>query len=310
VSVDFGSQCSLGELRWADDELRGPRFEALGRVSVPSGRRLVLNLDVRGAGQLGRVTLDEAGLIDTVRATGMELVESDLEAIAGWGSLRKLILQDVPLADLDVSPLWRLSSLEFLGLKGTGVTSEQLRPVGNLRRLRRLYLTSDPVDDLGPLRPLSLETLALSGTRVRDHDLAPVAEMTGLKVLWLTNTAVTSAALSYLAALPQLEKLPLGRTGVSDAHLDVLGSLPSLRALDLTSTSITTAGLAHICASGSLRELYLDSTRLDDGAVAILGRLPLTVVSVQGAGVSEEGVERLRGLVPSAVVNGVRRESN
>lgn len=309
-SVTFGPGEPLGELRWADDELRGPRFEAVGTVAVAPGRRLVLNLRPTASGRLHEVKFFGDVTLDTLRATSVTLTAEDVRALVTWPLKRKLIIHNTVLGIEQTSEVAKLESLERLTMKGCRVRCEALTPLQKLKSLNSLFLTSNPVDDIKALGGLTeIGTLGLGSTRVNDAIAPVVAGMRDLKKLWLTSTEVSSELLPSLSALDQLEVLPLGRTRVSDRHLEVLAGLPALSTVDLTDTAVTNQGIRRLASHGWLKELYLDGTHVDDGIIDALEPLPLRMLSVERTSISASGLQRLRASLPKAVINGLRMET-
>jgi hypothetical protein len=65
----------------------------------------------------------------------------------------------------------------------------------------------------------------------------------------LSGNRLTDAALSTLAALPQLQSLNLyGNEGITDAGLETLAASPSLRKLYLWRTQVTSAAAERLRA--------------------------------------------------------------
>ncbi len=134
----------------------------------------------------------------------------------------------------DIAPLARLTSLQWLRLRGTPVTD--LLPLARLTNLQTLDIDGTGVTDLAPLvRLTNLQWLYLDATRVTD--LTPLAGLTNLQLLGLAYTRVTD--LTPLARLMNLQDLDLTGTGVTD--LGPLGGLASLRLLTVPKETITQA---------------------------------------------------------------------
>lgn len=79
-----------------------------------------------------------------------------------------------------------LSGVERLYLAATGITDDQLRPVGLMRHVQRLSLWGNPITDAG---------------------LAELSAMWSLEVLDVHGTSVTAAGLRQLRLLPALKTL-------------------------------------------------------------------------------------------------------
>ena len=126
----------------------------------------------------------------------------------------------------DVSPISRLTSLQYLSLNGTQISD--LAPLARLTSLQHLSFDITQISDLTPLARLtSLQHLSLDGTPVTD--VTPLAGLTSLQHLSLNWTQISD--LTPLAHLTSLEHLSLGGTHISD--LTPLAHLTSLEHLSL-----------------------------------------------------------------------------
>ena len=174
--------------------------------------------------------------------------------------IHKLSLSEFQVSDL--SPISRLTSLQYLSLDGTQVSD--LTPLADLASLQHLSLDGTQVSDLTPLADLaSLQHLSLDGTQV--SDLTPLADLASLQHLSLDGTQVSD--LTPLADLASLRFLLLDGTQVSD--LTPLADLASLRFLWLDGTRVSDlTPLAHLT---SLRDLSLNRTQVSD--LTLLERL-------------------------------------
>ncbi len=166
---------------------------------------------------------------------------------------RSLILNGCQVSDL--SPLAKLSTLEFLSLSNTQVSD--LSPLAKLSTLKSLDLLNTQVSDLSPLAKLpTLKFLDLNYTQV--SDLSPLAKLSTLKFLFLSDTQVSD--LSPLAKLPTLKFLDLFSTQVSD--LSPLAKLSELNSLDLLNTQVS--DLSPLAKLSALNSLNLSDTQVSD----------------------------------------------
>jgi hypothetical protein len=155
----------------------------------------------------------------------------------------------------DLSPLMKLTSLQFLQLANTPVTD--LRPLRYLPELNRLNLSGTKVEDLRPLKALkSLRTLILNNTLV--VDLAPLRRLANLEYLDMSMTKVVDV--SSLRDLPDLKTLSLANTLVSD--VTPLRRLKSIQILRLSFTPIK--DISPLTTLLNLQIVYLDGTTIKE----------------------------------------------
>jgi hypothetical protein len=122
-----------------------------------------------------------------------------------------------------------------------------------------------------------------------------------LKVLDLRYSAVTSALLLKLTALPSLEELNLDSCNVSDgaiAHLADKGVCPNLLSLDLADNSqLTDAGIAKIAKFQKLKRLSLFYCNVTNAGLKHLSQLKdLEVLNLDSREISDDGLLPLQCL--------------
>jgi Leucine-rich repeat (LRR) protein len=119
----------------------------------------------------------------------------------------------------DLSPLAEFIRLTELRLNGCAVTS--LKPVGELKTLRRLYMRDNPLRDLSPLTNLqTLEDLDISNTAVAELDV--ISRLKHLRTLSCAGTPIRK--LNPLLAVNALEHLDCSNTEVK--NLEPIFHLP------------------------------------------------------------------------------------
>ncbi len=199
----------------------------------------------------GEVTFDEAkpfrpiwlrpvlgdkspGEVVRVRFLGAKVTDADLAKVAGLAELQSLAFEGTPqLTDQGMMHLTRLSKLQRLSLRGTGVTDAGLANLSGLTELQHLSLGGTRVTDSGLVHLTSLKRLAwlwLDKTQVTDAGLDRLTNLTDLEVLVLDETRVTDAGLIRLAGFTKLKWLNLDRTRVSDQGVrDLQKALPGAR---------------------------------------------------------------------------------
>ncbi len=104
--------------------------------------------------------------------------------------------------------------LVWLNLERTKVTNEGMKMIGQLRKIRVLYLNNTEVGDEGieALASLSdLSYLNVIGTKVSDGSLATLGSMKALENLYLTNTSVSSKAIAELLATNKKLNIDTGK---------------------------------------------------------------------------------------------------
>ncbi|MCU0879788.1 MAG: SUMF1/EgtB/PvdO family nonheme iron enzyme [Pirellulaceae bacterium] len=178
---------------------------------------------------------------------------------------------------LDISPVWALTKLVYLDLRGTypnkGKLSDlsplsgmaisrldcsstqiaDLSPLAGLP-LTHLHFNHNPVSDLAPLKGMPLEELGLAETKV--SDLSPLAGMK-IKVLGAQLLPVTD--LSPLAGMPL--------TGLDLYHTIGVTSLEPLRGMPLEGLNlqdVPVADLSPLAGLTTLRTLHLQGNKVSD----------------------------------------------
>ncbi len=141
---------------------------------------------------------------DAIRKTGGRLVQSGIGWNLGFQHGGRDLTDDglVRVAELG-------DSVVSLNLRDTKITSEGLKHLAGLTKLRRLHLERTVVDDEG-MPHLSglkdLEYLNLYGTKITDTALSSLAELKNLKKIFVWQTGVTDAGCAELrSALPDLK---------------------------------------------------------------------------------------------------------
>lgn len=180
---------------------------------------------------------------------------TDLAPLAGL-ALRELHLYENPELR-DPSPIGAIESLASLDLevpRAVRFVRGSLRPLGTLRRLRRLAVWSAPYARLDWLPSLEgLRDLLVRGCRVRG---AWVAGLTRLRGLDLDRCAIDDVR--ALSGLRDLRALSLAANGLADVR--GLEGLPDLRFLSVAHNRLTS--LAPLTALERLVRLDVDYNHL------------------------------------------------
>ena len=211
---------------------------------------------------------------------------SDVSPISRLTSLQYLSLNGTQISDLTL--LARLTKLQHLSLDITQISD--LTPLAGLTLLQHLSLNWTQISDLTPLARLtSLRHLWLGGTRV--SDLTPLARLTSLFFLWLARTQVSD--LNPISCLTSLWFLLLDGTQVSD--LTPLARLTSLRYLSLGGTQVS--DLTPLARLTSLQRLRINDTEASD-LTPLVGLTSLEYIDIERTRVSEMTFRKLSEALP------------
>ena len=217
-----------------------------------------------------------------LRLDGLILSDEVTIPIGTLTELRSLQFYRAPITDAGIANLSRLTMLEELGLGESQVSDKSLEIIGKMTRLQSLDLRA-PVTGKG---------------------LSALRNLKDLK--WLTlGPTVNDDTLEAIAPLKNLEHLYLEKAQISDSQLHRLSGFPLLRTLDLSGTRVTDEGMKSIVALPALTDLRLEDTRITDKTLNLLSEqsasaLPrLERLSLRGAGVTDEGISRLKMARPT-----------
>lgn len=182
----------------------------------------------------------------------------DLSDLSKLPFLTRLTMDGMEFEDL--SALADLTALEDLVLSGMSISSEDLKTIAALPKLRALTMVQCGLSGISPLsQAKNLTYLNLSGNTIRD--LTALESMTELVELKLNHNAVTD--LSSLSGLARLEVLDLSFNSITTTA--PLNSCIRLRDLRLSNNTLT--DLAGLNRLTSLQILDLSFTTLTDVSV-------------------------------------------
>ncbi len=179
------------------------------------------------------------------------LDDADLAAgLDGLEGLTALRLQACFVGPETMGVIGRLRELEFLCLRSTGVTDDDLRPLKASSELRVL--------DLGRVNDLTEEFV--------DH-LAAARHLHTLNIGFCKS--LRGSVLEKLRGFRELRTLDIaGMKGLDEKHLDSLCSLPALQLLVLTGCEeVDDETLRLLARIGTLRELRLRSTSVTEAGL-------------------------------------------
>ena len=212
------------------------------------------------------LTKEKVLRLESLYAEGRNIF--DLTGLAFATNLRELHLNKNPITDL--RPLVNLTKLEVLHIRDLAPTAAtvnlDIRPLGNLMRLKKLTLQRNGISDINPLARLTqLQTLGIEGNPITD--LSPLFGL-NLRELDLSNSPLTD--LRQLANLTTLEYLCLEKSQISD--ISPLAGLKRLRILDIRYNAIE--NIHPLAGLATLRSLWIQGNPIKD--FSPLSGLPLT----------------------------------
>jgi hypothetical protein len=130
--------------------------------------------------------------------------------------------------------------------------------------------------DLGPRERLVEDERHLTLTGWDRHDYGLLADRPDVVVLQMANADVTDETLIALPRFDRLRELDLNDTAITDAALAWIAALPALERLRLANTAITETGFrTALMPHERLRELDLQGTAVSaDTVSAWMGAAP------------------------------------
>jgi Leucine-rich repeat (LRR) protein len=178
---------------------------------------------------------DWKDLFATYQNLDVNPTSRQLQAIV---DIKEIEIKEYPAIN-SIAPLSKLVSLEYVYLKGTGVSD--LSPLSGLKFLKRLAIPGNPVSNLQPLSVItSIEMLNIEDTPV--IDLTALSSLTNLRVLNAGGTPIKS--LKALAPLSKLEELSVNNTAIKS--LSPADVMPSLKQLKCFNTKIKSKAIAKL----------------------------------------------------------------
>lgn len=240
--------------------------------------------------RIKKLDLSQCDLITNRGLEELEQIESIEELSLGWCRsitdegiealtnqfgrseyMRILSLARIPITDVGVQHLSKLSSLEELDLNGcSNVGSASLGNVlGHLVKMRSLDVSYCP----GILRSSwqgkinSLKRLDACYSAVRDSHIARLTELPSLEEINLDSCPIGDWTITHLAdndVVPNLVSLDLADTDLSDLGMVKIAKFQSLKRLSLFYCNIANSSLGHLSSLSNLEVLNLDSRHIGD----------------------------------------------
>lgn len=181
-----------------------------------------------------------------------EISAEELRRLAGWKSLRKLVLTCATLKPDALEALSGLEKVESIELIDCALTDEHLKHIHGSPMLTELSLPRNEIygPGLAHVAKLRLKALGLEFNNLSDDTLKHLPQLTHVEEIRLsycmgiTHTGLQSGTLQ---GMPNLKRLALrGVKGVTDAAIDDLAKIPNLEHLNIRSNGITVEGCARL----------------------------------------------------------------
>ena len=229
------------------------------------------------------------------------ITDAGLAELVKLANLKELHIDDSPITQAGLMPIWNLKSLELLRLVDCpALGTLDFKAVGGLESIRTLDLAWVSAAGLANLSKLS--TLEKLDCAIAELDPAEVAPLTSLIHLQETvNSALSppaDATADFAQQWADARKHRLRRVPLGNAISGTAGKLPDLRKFELHRMTIDDHGLEALVIAKKLQHLQLDLAKVSDRSLALAGRLPaLQQLFLEGPGnVSDEGLAHLANL--------------
>lgn len=240
--------------------------------------------------QLKRLDLSQCDLITDTGLVELEHLERIEELSLGWcrsitdvgieiltnqngrsENLRILGLARVPISDVGVEHLGKLSMLEELDINGcSNIGSIALgKALEKLTHLTSLDVSYCP----GILRSSwqgkikSLKTLHVCYSAVRDSHLSRLTNLPALEELNFDSCPISDWSIQHLAdnnVVPNLLSLDLADTDLSDLGMMKISKFTKLKRLSLFYCNLSNSSLRYLSSLSDLEVLNLDSREIGD----------------------------------------------
>jgi len=260
------------------------------------------------------------------------VTSKSLTLFAGSPSLEGLSLLDAIVTSADLAALSSLPKLSELSLPNA-IDEEVVKCLQACRRLNRLTIgyreiSADEIRRLSAWK--GLRKLTLTHAALSDEALTALEKLDGVTLLELSMCGLTDERLAFLHVSPSVTTLSLGENdiagpglkylahlrlatlglahnNVSDATLPMLPQLVSVENLVLEGcVGVTDAGIRSgvLQSMSHLKELQLrDLKKVTDASLDDLVKFGhLKTLNVRAAGVSWDGVDRMKKAMPNTFI--------
>ena len=306
--------------------------EATGKIVVPAGKKLALDVSRDGEKDLSPLAELKPADIDTlvIRYEDDDVISSgdkSLSYICKLAGLKTLILEyagisnnglkslkDIPslvrlsfiskeLDDSGLANIAEIKSLEGLRFYGPKVTNDGIANLTKLSRLEELLPNPKLVDDESIAifaKIPRLKYLVLLSPQVSEQGYAPLQDLTSLKKVELSRPPVSEGLMEGMSKLISLEELSIQNTIIDDELIALfnppyLKKLKLQRAFQQIGNNFTDKGLEHLAQFKSIESLELFYGNFTDKGLESLSQLPnlRTLIIPNSHGFTDEGVEHL-----------------
>lgn len=280
--IDGGDAASAGG-RTIDLSQRGVTDETLP-LALEGAPPTVLILEGPGITDASMALVASLPGLQRLEFHRTEVTNDGLAALAGSNALRRLELWNMPqITEEATQHIAAIPKLDRVVLKSTGIYGPGLERLQG-KGLVGVYIGNNQLDgemlEQYILPFGTLNELDLAGSGITDDDVRLLTGMELNSYLHLGyNSRITGPGLQYVADMPGVSRLILDASGVDDD------------------------GLRHLIGAEQIQRLYLRKTGVSDASVETIAALPnLIEVSVSDTNFTQEGVDRLRELLPGLTI--------
>jgi len=207
-------------------------------------------------------------IVLTGKGTWLEMPNRTISAMEASDTRRELVLSEPILDSKGLAMIAeKFPALETLVLTYSGITDDDLAPLGKLKSLQTLEMndlydmtgeTFGFVADLKKLRRINLEQCVA----LTDKAVAGIAKSSTLESLNLGSCrTLTAACAADLAGMTSLKELNLSGLGLPDTAMKDLVKLEGLTSLDIATSQVSDDSLALIATMPDLKRLGLRACR-------------------------------------------------
>jgi Leucine-rich repeat (LRR) protein len=242
-----------------------------------------------------------AGQLESLWLMSTQATDAEFKQVCGLKNLSVLRIQDCPkLTGQTLERIGKMDKLRVLVYDGS-VSKKGIESIASLSNLRVLKLPAQDLTakDLEVICKLpEVRVLELNGLKT---GVESINEMKNLRYLSLRNSSITGKEVAGLAANNQLVELDLTGTKFSENALQQLSEISSLRTVDLSKCALRNADLVVLSKLTALESLGLRNIPgITDEAIPFLSRLKgLKHLSIEGTGITQSGIARLREALPN-----------
>lgn len=239
-------------------------------------------VELRGTG------IRDPGLASVAQLANLQLLEwdnryaaqADFSALKNKQSLITLSLRGNSQWDAGLAEASTCENLESLYLGYGQITSEGMRSLAGMKKLKRLelYEVAFPREELSAIGGLTqLEELRIDW-ELTDEDLAVLSSLTSMQTLRLQKAKITGAGLKHLANMKQLKNLDAPLNLLGDEDMKLFDGLRNLESLDLRNSQVTDAGLLNLPDLPNLAMFQWKGSQVtQEGASQIRKRFPKVI---------------------------------